>query len=89
MKTIDNIPFPETSDEADHWARTVTYRALHSKILFVAVTRIEGFWSCYCVPVAGRHHEVEKHLWQLEGNKVSEAIARLLFPQYPNIPYAS
>ena len=89
MKRIANIDFPTTPEEAETWQRTVTYRALHSRVLIVAVTRVSAEWSAYCVPVPGRSHDAEKHFWQTEGCKVSRKLAITLFPEYTELPYAS
>lgn len=88
MKTIGYLKFPETPDEAATWKPHITYLPLHSRVLFVAKTRIEGEWACYCTPVPGMSHEEEKHLWQFDGVKVQESIARATFPQFVEIPYS-
>jgi hypothetical protein len=67
---------------------TIIHHALHRNVLLVAVTREEGAWACYCTPVPGQSHAQEKHLWEPEGCKTSEAIARVAFPQFTDLPYA-
>ena len=88
MNTIGHWNFPETQEEADTWAPVLTYKALHSRVLLVAKTRIEGAWAAYCVPVPGRSHEEEKHLWENEGVKLDVKLARAAFPQFEDVPYA-
>lgn len=58
---------------------TVIARALHRKVLIVYVVNAAD-WAAYCVPVNGINHENEKHTWPVEGNKLSEAHARALYP---------
>lgn len=88
MNKIGRWSFPETREEADAWQPVLTYTALHSRVLFVAETRIEGQWSAYCVPVPGKSHEDEKHLWENEGVKLSEKMARAAFGCFEDVPYA-
>lgn len=88
MNTIGNIDFPETPEEARAWEKRLFVNAVHHKVLFVAVTRVEGDWAAYCVPVPGKSHDTEKHLWQHEGTKLLKNIAESAFPFLKNIPYA-
>jgi hypothetical protein len=67
---------------------TIIYRALHSTVLVVAVTRIEGSWSAYCTPVPGERHLDEWHLWRRDGAKMHEEWARPMFPEFEDLPYA-
>src|SRR3990167_6286294 len=39
--------FPKTIEEAKTWSRCILRRALASRVLAVAVTRIEGTWRAY------------------------------------------
>lgn len=87
MNKIGGYSFPQTPEEADAWTPHITYTAIHTRVLLVAKTRMEGEWACYCTPVPGRSHDNEKHLWQNEGTKVREAVARAAFPQFAEIPY--
>lgn len=91
MKTINNIPFPETKEEAAHWPKSklIRYRALHSRVLAVFVPRIEGAFSVYVTPVPGENHDEEsRQLWQVHGSKLSERVARAIFSDYDDLPYA-
>lgn len=69
--------------------RQLAYSALHPKVLAVAVPRFEGTWKVYVMPVEGQNHEEEaaRH-WQQNGNQVSEAVARAIFPYLAQLPYA-
>lgn len=89
MKRIGPIEFPTTEEEADKWKPSYFWMALHSKVLLVAKTRIEGEWACYCTPVPGKNHDIEIGLWQEHGTKVGRSIARAAFPHLLEIPYAS
>jgi hypothetical protein len=88
MKTIEQFQFPETPEEAATWKPVITYKALCSTVLLVAKTRIEGQWACYCTPVPGQSHDQEKHMWQTNGTKVRQSIARAAFLEFNNLPYA-
>ena len=88
MKQIGPIQFPTTEEEAAVWMPGLRHHAIHSRVLLVAKMRVEGAWACYCTPVPGQRHEAEIHLWQLDGSKTTEAIARAAFPQFADIPYA-
>lgn len=88
MKAIGNFEFPETPEEAETWEKTFRRRALHSRILVVACTRIEGMWSAYIAPVAGENHDLEwEGVWR-NGNKLGQEVAQALFPQFEGVPYA-
>jgi hypothetical protein len=88
MNKIGQWMFPETQEEADSWRPALIYTALHSRVLFVAKTRIEGMWCAYCVPVPGLSHDEEKHLWENEGVKLSEKLARAAFGCFEGVTYA-
>ena len=90
-KEIAGFDFPTSTSSPDwieNWKPTIRYMALHSEVLLVARTRIEGAWSAYCVPVPGDDHEKEIYLWRNEGNKILEEIARVVFPEFGELPYA-
>lgn len=79
---------PQASEEKSAWQPTICRHALTSRVLVVARTRIEGVWAAYADAVPGINHDKE---WQnvLDmGDKVSEQIARSLFPQFADVPYA-
>ena len=87
MTTIAGFQFPETEEDMLVWKPYMIHTAIHSKVLLVARTRIEGAWSCYCVPVPGRSHEAEVSLWQTEGVKIRKELARAVFGCFENLPY--
>lgn len=88
MKKIGNFEFPETQEDMAQWEPSLCHLALHSKVLLVAKSRIEGAWTCYCTPVPGINHDHERDLWEEHGAKVSEKIARAAFPLFEEVPYA-
>lgn len=87
MKIIDAYQFPTTADEAQAWTKVIRYSALSSRVLVVACTRIEGVWSAYCDAVDGMDHKREADAVLRHGDKLAEPVARVLFPQFENIPY--
>ncbi len=91
MKTIDGYKFPEYEDGPEvikEWKPDLVVRALASTALCVAQTRIEGAWSAYCKGVPGMDHREEQHEVLKTGDKLSEDLARAIFPYFENIPYA-
>lgn len=88
MITIGRCSFPESSQEAASWEEISITRALHRQVLCFAHTRVEGAWCAYCFPVPGRFHEQESFLWETEGDKMPEAVALAMFPEFEGIPYA-
>jgi hypothetical protein len=88
MKEVGGFPFPETKEEADAWEPVFYREALHQQIIVVGKTRIEGKWNAYIFPVPGHNHEQEMSLWETEGAKLSEDLARMFFPQFEGVPYA-
>jgi len=63
-------------------------RAFAMRVLAVATTRIEGKWSAYIDAVPGYNHDAEFLPVLQEGEKLSEPIARIMFPEFNPIPYA-
>lgn len=80
--------FPKSSEEARAWKPWTDYRALHSQVLVVATTRVEGMWAAYCRSVPGMNHVNESAEVLRTGDKVDEQVARALFPQFEGVPYA-
>ena len=78
-----------TPEEAREWRSRVRRRALATKVLVVAETRIEGAWAAYCDAVPGYDHDSEQTAVLLHGEKLHEAFARVLFPEFNSLPYAS
>ena len=83
-------PFPEHGNKAevDAWAPVVHRRALARNVLAVARTRIEGAWGAYIDAVSGVNHDDEQGAVLDHGTKLLPEIARVLFWQFENIPYA-
>ena len=61
--------------------------ALSHKVLAVAHTRIEGSWCAYIEAVPGHRHEQEAEDVLRHGQKLAEAVAKVLFPAFDG-PYA-
>lgn len=81
--------FPKTRDEAMDFQPLIRYRALSSKVLVVAQTRIETAWCAFVDAVPGENHRDEFKAVASYGAKVDEKLARLLFPEFDEVPYAS
>lgn len=80
--------FPHSAAQAQGWQPIQRVRALASKVLAVAQTRITVEWVAYCDAVPGQKHDME---WQMVldyGAKLPEAIARAAFPEFDEVPYA-
>jgi hypothetical protein len=80
--------FAKNSDESRNWKPHITRTALASRVLVVATTRIECAWSAYCDGVEGMDHDKEFYPVIKQGSKLSEHIARAIFPQFKSVPYA-
>ena len=80
--------FPTNPEQAACWEHFVTYRALHSRVLCVAHTRVETAWCAYCAPVTGYNHDDETGDVLRHGDKLDEGLARFLFPIFDGVPYA-
>jgi hypothetical protein len=61
---------------------------LHSKVMVIARTRIEGTWKAYCFPVPGKNHDKEEERWRDHGSQLTEKVARAMFPNLERVPYA-
>ena len=70
------------------WLPTIHLHALSMKVLIVAKTRIEGTWSAYCDAVPGDKHTAEANAVLANGDKLIEEVARVLFPEFKDTPYA-
>ena len=66
----------------------VRRRALATRVLVVARTRIEGTWAAYCDAVPGMDHDQEQEAVLAHGDKLSESVAVMLFPEFNGMPYA-
>lgn len=70
------------------WRPRIVIHALASRVLAVARTRIEGTWCAYIDAVPGEDHNAEYREVLYGGAKLPPEIARILFPQFADIPYA-
>lgn len=80
--------FPKSVEEAQVWMPRMYFRALSSRVLVVAKTRIECRWSAYCDAVPGMNHALELAPVVDYGAKLPEELARVLFPRFADVPYA-
>ena len=78
----------ETKEIKD-WTPTIRVHSLASEVLVVAKTRVEGTWAAYCDAVLGNNHMAERAGVLRRGTKLPEEIARVLFPEFKDLPYAS
>ena len=88
MRKIGQVEFPETPDEMELFDPRVEHVALHSNVLAVMRTRIEGTWVAYCAPVPGMNHDAERYSVLKLGEKLPENIARAMFGFMEGVPYA-
>ncbi len=75
-------------EDIKNWTPTIHVHALACKVLVVAQTRIEGTWSAYCDAVPGDKHSAEWPAVLANGDKLMEEVARVLFPEFNELPYA-
>ena len=80
--------FPKSAEEVERWTPLIRTRALASRVLAVAQTRVECAWAAYVDAVPGMNHETEFDDVLRTGAKLDEAIARALFPYFADVPYA-
>ena len=80
--------FPKSVQEAQVWHPIIRVRALATCVLVVAQTRIECAWSVYIDAVPGHNHDHEYEAVLRHGAKLSESLARHLFPEFTDVPYA-
>lgn len=91
---LDSLPegwrahFPRAGQDASGWAPCEVFRALASRVLAVAHTRIEGRWCAYVDAVPGINHRREIDDVLRCGAKLDEAVALTLFPRFQGIEYA-
>ena len=79
--------WPSTHHRTVGWRPIVTHHALAMRVLCVATTRIEGAWCAYCDAVPGMRHDDEVTDVLCYGDKLPEAVALALFPDWEGIPY--
>jgi len=80
--------FPGTRAEIETWKPTRRHRALARCVLAAAQTRIEFAWGAYIDAVPGISHRDEFEEVLRHRDKLPEAVARILFPQFRDVPYA-
>lgn len=80
--------FAKNIEEAHVWKPIIRRRALASRVLVVARTRIECAWAAYIDAVPGMRHEEEVDQVLNYGAKLDESIARSLFHEFAGVPYA-
>ena len=89
MITIGRHKFPDlAAGEQCAWESTVRFVCLDRRVMIAARTRVEGTWAAYCKNVPGMKHEDEVEAVLEHGTKVPEAVARVLFPDFEEVPYA-
>lgn len=81
--------FPKSPEEARAFEPMIRHRALSSRVLAVAQTRVECAWVAYCDAVPGQNHSLERDAVLAHGAKLDERVARALFPEFVKVPYAS
>jgi len=80
--------FPKSAEEAAAWQPWILRRALSMRVLVVARTRVECAWAAYCDAVPGMNHVHEMADVLDHGDKLPEHVARALFPEFDQVPYA-
>lgn len=80
--------FPKSVEEVKNFVPLVRIRALSSRVLVIAKTRVECAWTAYCDAVPGMRHEDETQQVLDYGAKLDEDVARALFPEFEEVLYA-
>ena len=80
--------FPKSVEEAQAFEPMIRIRALSSRVLVVARTRVECAWCAYIDAVPGQNHRAEIGPVVGFGAKLDESVARVLFPMFNDVPYA-
>jgi len=60
----------------------------NNKVMVVARTRIEGAWAAYVDSIAGVSLEHDQQHVLAYGTKMTEGVAKGMFPEFANLPYA-
>src|SRR5690242_3935776 len=66
--------FPKSSKEAQSFEPLIHHRALSSRVLVVARTRVECAWAAYCDAVDGIDHRLEREGVLDYGSKLDESL---------------
>ncbi len=80
--------FPKSAEEANAFVPIIRHCALAARVLVVARTRVECAWAAYADAVEGSDHRHERAAVLDTGAKVDERLARVLFPEFADVPYA-
>ena len=80
--------FPKSVDEAQVFEPLIRFRPLSARVLCVARTRVECSWAAYVDAVPGMSHCKETAPVLDYGAKLAEPLARILFPEFADVPYA-
>lgn len=84
--------FPTNEEEARSWKATRVPYQLSAHLLVVAQTRIECAWAAYIGAMGQQDYGVDNHFAYkyvaMVGDKLPEEIARVIFPQFAEVPYA-
>lgn len=80
--------FPKSVAEAQTWRPIIQRYALGARVLVVAQTRIECMWAAYIGAVPGWNHFYETTDVLISGAKLDVRLARILFPEFDDVPYA-
>ena len=70
------------------WEPTIRIHPLAAKVLAAATTRIEGTWKAYINSVPGKRHDLEYNEVLRHGDEIPEHIAKVMFPDFADLPYA-
>ena len=80
--------FPTSPAECSAWRPIIQIRALDGRVLAAARSHIECAWAAYIKDVPGINHEEEADSVLGRGTKLPEHLARLIFPDFKEVPYA-
>ncbi len=80
--------FPKNVEEAQAWEPRTRRHVLARQVMAVSKTRVECAWAAYIDFVPGENHDREEHAVLSYGTKLMETIARVLFPELEDVPYA-
>lgn len=79
--------FPNSYESAPGWEPIVRWQGLSMTVLAVARTRIECAWAAYIKAVPGVDHDEEMEEVLRTGTKLTENVARAIFPDFEGVPY--
>ena len=90
MRRLGQLDFPdqESREESQAWRPIIRVVELSPSVIAVARTRIEGAWKAYCDTIKGVDRLANYNAVLDYGCAVSEPIARAMFPEFDDVPYA-